>query len=120
MPILTLIAWLAFGIAGAITLVGLVTEDFYLIISAIAPALSGAVFLALDRIVAALEAIRDEIAPRPIQPTQPIAPRPTSEIVAEAAGRLPERGFSSRRSRRAIARSEATVAGEGTGEQTKG
>lgn len=70
MLLLFALALLTFCAAGLSLLIALFQEDLGLLVLSVTCAVSGVLFLALNRIIAALEAIRDALAPKPEFPPQ--------------------------------------------------
>ncbi|MDR5655487.1 hypothetical protein [Ruixingdingia sedimenti] len=62
---LVALAWAAFFIAGVGILAALAQEDLPRALLSVSVAVSGVLFLALNRIISALEAIRDAVAATP-------------------------------------------------------
>lgn len=104
MPVLIYIAWATFGIAGLLAFAGAILEDLIFLVAAIAVAISGVLFLALDRIVSALDAIRAQIAPPAAATTQPSLQIPASAAPGAAAERHKGVDPNARRSWRARAK----------------
>lgn len=70
MPLLRTIAVAAFCLAALGVIAGAAQEELNVVLASVMVALAGVLFLALDRIVTALEAIRDRIAPAtPVEST---------------------------------------------------
>lgn len=61
MPILYLLAVISFGAAALGILIGIIEDALWLVLVSISAAISGVLFLALNRIIKALEAIRDAL-----------------------------------------------------------
>ncbi|PWE30000.1 hypothetical protein DDZ14_16295 [Maritimibacter sp. 55A14] len=70
MPSLKLLAWIAYGLAALCALAGLGTEDILFVVPAVAAAISGVLFTALEKIIEALHAIRDALQPGIAAPSE--------------------------------------------------
>jgi hypothetical protein len=63
MLVLVVIAWIAYASAPIFLLAGVLQEDVLFLVPALAGLILGALLDATNRIVVALEAVRDELAP---------------------------------------------------------